>query len=150
MLIELLRYSSQKDDTLGVMLIDGRFACYTLEDEFRTQKVYGETRIPAGQYEIGFRREGGFHSRYERLFGEMHAGMLELKNVPNFEHILIHCGNRDDDTAGCILVGNNAQQNVTEDGFIGNSRDAYRRVYPEIARSLKANWRVHIVIRDYA
>lgn len=133
MKLTLIRYSSQAEDTLGLLFIEEKFACYTLEDEYRTTKVYGETRIPAGSYSITLRREGGFHDRYASRFPDIHQGMLHLQDVPGFEHILIHCGNRGDDTAGCILVGDTAQQNITEEGFIGNSTAAYRRIYPQIA-----------------
>ena len=55
MKLEVIRYSSQKDSTLG-MLFDvtkGRkFLCFTLEDEARRTKVKGETRIPAGTYKL--------------------------------------------------------------------------------------------------
>ena len=49
--LEVLRFSSQKDSTNGLLfdVTDGRkFLCYTLEDEHREEKEYGETRIPSG------------------------------------------------------------------------------------------------------
>ena len=36
-----------------------KFLAYTLEDEYREEKVYGETRIPNGTYELGLRKVGG-------------------------------------------------------------------------------------------
>ena len=39
------------------------FLAYTLEDEQRDVKVYGETRIPAGTYKLKLRTVGGFHTR---------------------------------------------------------------------------------------
>ena len=87
MKLEVLRFSSQSESTLGILfnITNGReFLCFTLEDEFRTQKVYGETRIPAGTYEIELRTIGRFHERYLKKFPEMHIGMLWIRNVPNF------------------------------------------------------------------
>jgi hypothetical protein len=72
--------------------------------------------------------------------------MLWLQDVPGFEHILIHPGNRDDDTKGCILVGDSASQNITEEGSIGSSRNAYRRIYPPIAAALEAGELVIITV----
>lgn len=68
--LEVLRFSSQADCTNGLLFeitdLGKRFLCYTLEDEHRALKVKGETRIPEGRYEIKLRKEGGFHSRYEK------------------------------------------------------------------------------------
>ena len=59
--LEVLRISSQKDSTSGILfdVVNGKrnFLCYTLEDEQRDVKVWGETRIPAGTYEIKLRNE---------------------------------------------------------------------------------------------
>ena len=47
--------------------------------------------------------------------------MLHVLDVPGFEYILIHCGNTDEHTAGCLLVGDSQENNqITKDGFIGN------------------------------
>ena len=77
--LEVLRFSSQKDSTNGLLFdVTGgkrRFLCYTLEDEHREVKVAGETRIPSGTYRITLRTTGGFHGRYLSKYGEMHKGM---------------------------------------------------------------------------
>ena len=52
MKLELKRFSGQSDTTLGLMFVDGEFECFTLEDEYRAEKVKGETRIPAGTYKV--------------------------------------------------------------------------------------------------
>ncbi len=132
----LRRFSTSGDDTLGILHVDDVWQCYTLEDEARTVKVFGETRIPDGIYKIILRTVGGFHKRYTKRYPDMHKGMLWLQDVPNFEYILIHTGNRDDDTAGCILVGSNANDNTVDEGRIGGSRDAYRKMYPAIAKAI--------------
>ena len=149
--LELIRYSSQKESTLGLLFnVTGssrEFLCYTLEDEFRSQKVWGETRIPSGTYEIKFRKVGGFHKRYTEKFGSKHFGMLELQDVVGFKYVLIHIGNDDDDTAGCLLVGDESIQNLTKPGFIGRSTQAYKRVYAKIAGKLKKE-KVFITIKS--
>ncbi|WP_430810133.1 MULTISPECIES: DUF5675 family protein [unclassified Carboxylicivirga] len=129
--LKVVRYSGSGESTLGLLFIDGAFACYTLEDEHRTIKVMGETRIPAGRYRVELRSYGGHHWRYLKRYGsEFHKGMLQIMNVPGFTDILIHKGNDDDDTAGCLLVGDTANNNQVTDGFIGNSTVAYNRIYP--------------------
>lgn len=151
--LELLRFSSQEESTLGILsdITNGarEFLCFTLEDEYRTEKVHSETRIPRGTYEIKLRTVGGFHTRYQQKFPSIHKGMLWLQDVPNFEYILIHCGNDDDDTAGCVLVGNTSQENLTRDGFIGESNAAYKRIYPPIAKALEDGEKVTIRVIDF-
>ena len=71
--------------------------------------------------------------------------MLEIKDVPNFEYILIHIGNDDDDTAGCLLVGNTAD---TKKGFIGDSTGAYKEIYSVIMGAIECNEPVTISIMD--
>ena len=89
MRLELHRYSSEKDSTLGLLFLVNDetnkkdFLCFTLEDEKREVKVYGETRIPEGTYKIKYRKEGGYHNKYSKRFKDMHRGMLHITDVPN-------------------------------------------------------------------
>ena len=151
--LEVLRFSSQKDSTNGLLfdVTDGRrFLCYTLEDEHRDVKKYGETRVPAGEYRITLRTVGGFHGRYLKKYGEMHKGMLWVREVPNFEYILIHTGNTDEHTAGCLLLGNTQQTNFdSSNGFVGSSVEAYKRVYPSIAEALEKGEEVKITYINF-
>jgi hypothetical protein len=154
MRLEVLRFSSQADCTHGLLFeltdIGRRFICYTLEDEARALKVKGETRIPAGTYNIQLRKEGGFHSRYIKKYGALHIGMLHIVNVPNFEYILIHTGNTDEHTAGCLIVGDSQENNIIlKDGFVGKSNNAYKRIYPNIARAIEKGQEVTIKYTDY-
>jgi hypothetical protein len=153
MRLEVLRFSSQEDSTNGILfdVTEGRkFLAYTLEDEHRDEKVKGETRIPAGTYKITLRKVGGFHGRYEEKYGSMHKGMLWVRDVPGFEYILIHTGNTDEHTAGCLLVGDSQQNNaIKSDGFVGSSTQAYKRIYPPIAAALEAGEEVTITYTDY-
>ena len=153
MQLEVVRFSSQKDSTLGLIfeVADGKkeFLCYTLEDEYRDKKVMHETRIPAGTYEITLRTVGGYHGRYSKRFPKLHKGMLWVRDVPNFEYILIHCGNDDDDTSGCLLLGDTQTENNVSDGFVGASTTAYKRVYPKIAKALEEGECVKITYTDF-
>lgn len=93
--------------TIGKMYIDGDYFCDTLEDRVRDinkngkfdngeVKVAGETAIPYGRYQVVVTMSPRFKRELPRLL-----------NVPNFEGILIHRGNTDKDSSGCILVGEN-------------------------------------------
>ncbi len=142
MKLKVIRYSSQADSTSGLLFEENelglKFLCYTLEDEHRALKVKGETRIPEGTYEIKLRTEGGFHQRYSKKYPDIHRGMLHVTDVPGFEYILIHTGNTDEHTAGCLIVGDTQSNNgIIKDGFVGQSVNAYKRIYPSIARVLE-------------
>ena len=153
MQLEVVRFSSQKDSTLGLLfeVTDAKreFLCYTLEDEYRDDKVMHETRIPAGTYEITLRTVGGFNSRYSDRFADIHKGMLWVRDIPGFEYILIHCGNDDDDTSGCLLLGNTQTENLISDGFVGSSSVAYKRVYTKVADVLEKGKKVEISYIDF-
>ena len=151
---EVLRVSSQKDSTSGLLFeVDNgkrTFLCYTIEDEQRDVKVWGETRIPAGTYQLELRTEGGFHNRYKSRYGDWHKGMIWVKDVPGFEYILWHTGNTDESTAGCLILGNSQESNIVKkDGFVGSSRDAYKFVYPRVVAAIESGIRVNVEYIDY-
>ena len=152
--LEVMRYSSGADSTLGLLFENGpegrEFLAYTLEDEFREEKLSAETRIPEGTYDIKLRTVGGFHSRYAAKFGTpWHKGMLHVQDVPGFEYILIHTGNTDEHTMGCLLVADSSTQNITKDGFVGASVSAYKRIYPSLAEWLVDGNKLSITYIDY-
>ena len=132
--LRVIRYCSREDWTLGMLMEDRTFLCYTLEDEHREEKVMHETRVPAGRYRITLRTEGGTHARYIKKYPDMHKGMLWVRDVPNFKWILIHTGNTDEHTSK---------------GFIGRSVDAYKAIYPRIAAALENGEDVFITYENY-
>ena len=153
MKLKVLRFSSQEDSTSGLLFEDTdlglKFLCYTLEDERRALKVKGETRVPAGTYKLALRKEGGFHKRYKGKYGAWHRGMLHVTDVPGFQWILIHTGNTDEHTAGCLLVGDSQENNIViKDGFVGKSVNAYKRMYSPIARAIEKGNEVTIEYID--
>lgn len=131
MIITVDRYLSTNEATLSRVSINGQFECYGLEDEHRAVKVPGETRIPAGSYRVTLRKEGGFHSRYsaDRRFRDIHIGMLWVRDVPGFEYILIHVGNFEKDTDGCLLLGDTRDEVRMA---VYRSAEAYRRFYVKV------------------
>tara|TARA_R110000751_G_scaffold240234_1_gene340853 strand:+ start:274 stop:750 length:477 start_codon:yes stop_codon:yes gene_type:complete len=158
MKLEVLRISSQSDSTNGILFKvnddeSREFLAYTLEDEAREEKVMHETRIPAGTYRITLRTVGGKQAKYAKRFKDIHKGMLWVRDVPNFQYILIHCGNTDEHTSGCLLVGTTQKNNkgvANKNGFVGRSTQAYFDVYPAIADALEADEEVTITYVDYA
>jgi len=93
--LEVMRKWPSSKTTIGEMFVDGEWECFTLEDVVRNgTKIQGETAIPAGSYQVII----NYSLRFKR-------DMPLLLNVPGFEGIRIHSGNTDEDTEGCILVG---------------------------------------------
>jgi len=152
--IVVKRFADNEDTTMGILYINGLYEAFTIEDEERSVKVKGETRVPNGTYGISLRSEGEFHKRYTAKYGDMHKGMLCVHNAPNwkiinagmeFQYILIHTGNTDEHTAGCLLL-NDA---VSGKNFTGSSSvDAYKRIYPKIAKAILDGERVTITYVD--
>lgn len=136
MKITVERFSDNGDATLSLIRVDGRFFCFGLEDEFRAEKIAGETRIPSGTYKVGIRDVGGFHGRYSQdsRFKDFHEGMLQVMDVPNFEYILIHVGNTEKNTDGCLLVGMGADSGIHT---VQSSAVAYEMLYKHVIDEAK-------------
>jgi hypothetical protein len=100
MKITVKRIAKKTNYTIGKMYINDVYFCDTLEDTVRDlskeSKVAGQTAIPAGTYKVIVNLSPKFGRELPRLL-----------DVPGFDGILIHRGNTDADTAGCILVGEN-------------------------------------------
>lgn len=107
--------------TIGKLFINDEYICDTLEDVVRSEgvKVYGETAIPYGIYEIVLTMS----PRFKKV-------LPLLLDVPHFEGVRIHTGNTEKDTEGCILVGYNKVK-----GKVINSKIAFDKVmkYLELA-----------------
>ncbi len=107
MKLTLKRIALKSTYTIGRLYIDGAYFCDTLEDKVvdtnkngtfdgDEKKVYGETAIPYGTYTVIL----SMSNRFGRL-------LPLLLDVPEFSGIRIHSGNTEEDTLGCILVGEN-------------------------------------------
>lgn len=106
MKLVLERLTLSEDCTMGRLYINDDFFCDTLEDkdrgvkqtdpieDIRATKVYGQTAIPKGRYSVSYSPSNRFKK-----------DMPRIDNVPGFEGILFHGGNKIDDTFGCILLG---------------------------------------------
>jgi len=143
MFINVNRIKSDKESTLSIITVDDVFVCFGLEDEERKNKIIGETRIPTGRYDVGVKNHGGFHQKYAVRYGDMHQGMLQVLDVPNFTDILIHVGNTEKDTMGCLLVGEDAVSSQFP-MRVNASVMAYKKLYPMV---IQAAMRRELAIR---
>jgi len=122
MKLKVIRKEFTDLSTIGDLSINGVFECFTLEDKVRdfkadgSGKVYGKTAIPKGNYEVVLT----YSNRFKQV-------MPLLLNVPYFEGIRIHPGNKNEDTHGCLLVGNDKSKDL-----ISNSKVAYQKLLARI------------------
>ena len=136
--LQLARYSENHESTLGLLFTDWTFFCYMLEDEFRKVKVQGETRIPGGIYQLAYRRvEDSPKTILYRERFDWFRYHIQVLDVPTHEWVYLHIGNDDDDTDGCLLTGDQANNNQVEEGFIGFSTPAFKRLYQLLAPQME-------------
>ena len=106
--LTLKRIAKKDTYTIGKLYVDDEYFCDTLEDkdreltsdmfleDIKKVKVYGQTAIPTGRYQVVM----NMSARFKKV-------MPLLLNVPGFDGIRIHSGNTAADTQGCILLGQN-------------------------------------------
>jgi len=92
MLVKIIRMEENQEGTFGILAIDRKMFCLTLELPWRQNKK-NESSIYPGCYDC------------VRKKSWKHGETFEVKNVYNRKHILFHIGNTIDDTKGCILLG---------------------------------------------
>lgn len=117
-----LKREPHPEYTVGKLYVDDVFECLTLEDIIRDVKIKAETAIPYGKYKVIINQS----PRFKR-------SLPLLLNVPNFEGVRIHTGNKTADTEGCILVGTMR----TKDGMVLNSKIAFDKLFPKMVLAFK-------------
>jgi hypothetical protein len=148
--ITVLRYSDDGTTTVGLLYLNGFFYCYTLEDTYRDVKVAGQTRIPAGKYNLDFNRyETVLTLKYREKFPDWFHYHLHIKNVPGFTGVYIHSGGDHTHTEGCLLVSDSLSiKNTTK--FLTNSRNTFKRLYIYLKEEIDKGTPVRLIVRDEA
>lgn len=108
--------------TIGDIFFDNEFICSSLEDTIRNVKIAKHTAIPAGEYELTL----SWSNRYGRL-------MPYILNVPFFTGIMIHWGNSDANTDGCILTG---VYDPDKPDWIASSRKSFDELFAKIEKTI--------------
>ena len=133
--LRLRRIARRETYTIGRLYIDGERFCDTIEDKDRglrqdlplgvnqKRKVKNQTAIPTGKYRVTLGIKSPRLST-KPAYSFCNGYVPRLINVPAFDGILIHIGNTAQDSAGCILVGENK-----EVGKVLNSTQTFRRLY---------------------
>ena len=139
-LVERFRYATTF--TIGKLYVDGKETCFTMEDTMREEvlgmpvRIYkqkGITAIPCGTYKLIM----DVSPRFCKV-------MPHILNVPGFEGIRIHKGNRPEDTEGCILLGRYWDGGA----WIKESGYAYDKLIHMIDEALKRKEEITITIKN--
>ena len=133
---KIIRVAQGKQSTLSQLYINDVFQCYLLEDKIREVKLPKQTAIPTGVFKLTLNTWGAKNTEYQRLWGTMHKGMIEIDNLGSFDYVYIHLGNNYKQTAGCPLCGFGFQF-VNGDYEVTQSKDAYKMIYPKLAKIAK-------------
>lgn len=136
--LKLKRVALKETYTIGKLYVNGTYFCDTIEDKVRDLNKDGDlndvregkipslTAIPYGKYEITLKVQSPKYS-LRTNYNWCKGYLPRLINVPNFEGILIHAGNTANDSAGCILVGENKIK-----GGVINSMFTLKKLYSEL------------------
>lgn len=163
-LIKIIPIEKEADYTLSKFLINNIPFCYCIEDEIREIKIHGETAIPEGEYQLGTRYSPKFSKsfyyssslnklidskEYTKLSDKLDYKEHELiwiKEVPKFQYVLIHTGNTDDHTEGCLIVGGKPGYLDNQRAVLG-SKDCYKDIYPRLYPEIKKGGRIIEITR---
>ena len=118
MKVDVVRRYNNSRYCIGDLYVDGVWISNTLEDTDR-----GFNQHMSEKYIRQNKVNGKFSKKlYYRNFC---GGKLpRLLNVRGFDGVLIHIGNTEADTEGCILTGYNKVK-----GMVVNSKDAFEKLY---------------------
>ena len=152
----LKRIARRETYTIGRLYIDGQYFCDTVEDKDRDlnhngvfdngeKKVYAETAIPNGRYQVTmWVQSPKFSKRTEYNWWKPNGkyGMLpRLISVPSFDGILIHAGSSAKSSAGCLIVGKN-----TIVGQVTDSMNTCKKLYPMLWEAAQRGEKIWITV----
>ena len=150
--LTLKRVALNNTYTIGKLYIDGTYFCDTIEDKVRDLNKDGDlndigegkipslTAIPYGKYEVTLKVQSPKYS-LRSAYNWCNGYLPRLIDVKHFEGILIHAGNTSNDSAGCILVGENKVK-----GQVINSMATLKKLYPILKAASDKNEKIWIKI----
>lgn len=127
--------------TISNLYIDDKYFCNTIEDtdrgltqttslaEIKKNKIPSKTAIPSGIYKVTLDIVSPKYSKNSYYQSICKSKLPRLLNVPGFDGILIHCGNTEKDSAGCLIVGENKVK-----GKVINSKATFEKLYKELLK----------------
>lgn len=104
--------------TISKIYVNGKYFCDAIEDkdrgltsemtedQIRKVKVYAQTAIPYGIYDVTIDVVSPKMSK-RAAYKPIRGKVPRLLNVKGFDGILVHIGTTEKSSAGCIIVGKN-------------------------------------------
>lgn len=141
MKILLDRFFKGPKYTVGHLYIDGKYFCDTIEDvdrgllnsmplsEIKAKKIPSKTAIPRGTYKITLDVVSPKYSKRDYYIKVCKGKVPRILNVKGFEGVLLHTGNTEEDSAGCIILGENKVK-----GKVINSKVTFEKFYKELLK----------------
>lgn len=148
----LKRFAFKNDYTVGKLYIDNQYFCDTIEDkdrgfnssmsveEIKSKKQYAVTAIPTGTYDITLNVVSP-KFKNNKKYAFCGGKLPRLLNVKGYDGVLIHIGNTAQDSAGCILVGQNKVV-----GKVINSTDTFQKLYKVLDQARQKGEKISIEI----
>lgn len=145
LLLQRSKFLPESSNTPGEMFVDAEHFCFTCEDKVRVDdpntpenegaKIYGDTAIPEGRYEVLIT----FSQKFQKF-------MMLIDAVPGFTGIRIHGGVDHDSTLGCPLVGFKQHDN----GSLSETLQASSTLFKKVEAFKLAGGRVWITVKNAA
>ncbi|EAI8532200.1 hypothetical protein CWV87_05595 [Campylobacter jejuni] len=133
MKLEIIRRYTSKTCVIGKFKVLGDddkilFECFSLEEDKEGLESGKDLRIPEGNYNLKRHSPSRFENTLRSITKKDDDTMINVYNddVPSSRAILIHWGNTDKDTQGCILLGLTKDNNNES---VGQSRKACKEFY---------------------
>jgi hypothetical protein len=140
MVVRVRRFYSNPVRSLGILMADDKLLAFTLE----LPKAGTMVRIPAGSYALALRPS----PKFSPIYGH---DMIEITGVPRRTEILVHPGDFEKDTHGCLLIGMSVTTELDaerDDEQLTTSRDMYLKVvYPVLSKAIKESF-VDLLVED--
>lgn len=151
--VKVKRIARKQLYTIGKLYVNDEYICDTIEDTDRSltnkmtsaqvlkKKVKDKTAIPTGTYQLTLKIQSPKYSKKAYFKKYCNAMMPRILNIPGFEGVLIHTGNTQLDSAGCLIVGYNKVV-----GKVVDSVKAFEKLYPILKTASDKNETIKITI----
>lgn len=133
-MVTISRLPQDPHSTPGKLSLDGVYFCRTLELPVLDGKL--GSAIPAGTYTIQMLPSPKFVNQstdpalpqqYRDFVSRYAKAMPHIQDIPGRTLIMLHWGNDERDTAGCVIVGR-----VASIDWVSGSQNAFEDLYPRL------------------
>ena len=153
MKITLKRIFTNSTYTIGHLYVDGTWVCNVLEDadrglkdtmtleQVKAKKIKAKTAIPTGNYKVTVNVVSPKFSKKDYYKKVCSGRVPRILGIKGFDGVLIHVGNTERDTEGCLLVGYNKVK-----GKVINSKEAFEKLYKMLDSANRRGEKIEIKI----